>query len=243
MDRASPFSYQCNQCGLCCRNKVITLSPHDVLRIARAAGISTREAVERHTIRRGSILRFDKSGACAALDGARCTIHSGRPLACRLYPLGIERDERGERLARLRPEPGSLGVYDDDSTAGDFLDAQGTRPYLDSLDQYRALVAEFRARIAAMVDFERIEPREFWRRAVAEALMETNYDPNPLIDAIFDPDSLGCPRGDEQAALAAHIHRLSEMAAGECAVDLIAAAAVMLAVSVGFSPREVMSRV
>ena len=241
MDRASPFSYQCNQCGLCCRNKVITLSPYDVLRIARAAGVSTGEAVKRYTIRRGSILRFDKSGACVALDGTRCTIHSGRPLACRLYPLGIERDGNGERLVQLRPEPGSLGVYGDGGTAGDFLDAQGTRPYLDALDQYRALVVEFRGRVAATVDFERIEPREFWRHAVAEALMEANYDPNPLIDAIFDPDSLGCPRNDEQATITAHIDRLRKMAATATDPDLMGAAAVMLAVSVGFSPGEVIS--
>ncbi|HYA34472.1 MAG TPA: YkgJ family cysteine cluster protein [Candidatus Binataceae bacterium] len=242
MDRASRFSYQCNQCGLCCRNKVITLSPYDVLKIARAAGISTGEAVKRYTIRRGSILRFDKSGACVTLEGAQCTIHSGRPLACRLYPLGIERDEHGERLVRLRPEPSSLGIYSDSGTAGDFIDAQGTRPYLDALDQYRELVAELRARVAAMVDFERIEPREFWRRAVAEALMEMNYDPNPLIDAIFDPGSLGSSRNDEQATITAHIDRLREMAAKETDPDRIAAAAVMLAVSVGFSPGEVISR-
>src|ERR1700751_4525446 len=98
MDRQTPFSYRCNQCGLCCHNKVITLSPYDVLRIARAATITTGEAVRRYTIRRGSILKFEASGACSALDGSRCGLHRGRPLACRLYPLGIERSDAVERL-------------------------------------------------------------------------------------------------------------------------------------------------
>jgi Fe-S-cluster containining protein len=85
----SKFSYVCNRCGLCCRDKVITLSPYDVIRIARAAAIDTGAAVTRYTLRRGSLLRFLPDGRCAALDGPRYTIHPGRPLACRLYPLGL----------------------------------------------------------------------------------------------------------------------------------------------------------
>ena len=113
MHRNSPFSYVCNACGLCCHNKVITLSPYDVLRLARAAGISTREAIDRFTIRRGSILKFTDGGACVALEGTRCGVHRGRPLACRLYPLGIERieDADGEKFVMLEPAVGSLGVY------------------------------------------------------------------------------------------------------------------------------------
>src|SRR5713101_3524124 len=104
MDRRNSFSYLCKQCGRCCHDQVITLSPYDVIRLARAAGISTGEAVARYTIRRGSILKFDKNGGCAAVDGTTCTLHSGRPLACRLYPLGLEHDPRGaERYVRLEP--------------------------------------------------------------------------------------------------------------------------------------------
>ncbi len=70
MNRNSPFSYVCNACGLCCHNKVITLSPYDVMRLARAVAASTRDAIDRFTIRRGSILKFTDDGACAALEGA-----------------------------------------------------------------------------------------------------------------------------------------------------------------------------
>src|ERR1700757_4575686 len=93
MNRRSPFSYVCNACGLCCHNKVITLSPYDVMRLARAADLSMREAINRLTIRRGSVLKFTDDGACVALEGSRCMVHRGRPLACRLYPLGLERIE------------------------------------------------------------------------------------------------------------------------------------------------------
>lgn len=240
MNRNSSFSYVCNACGRCCHDKVIALSPFDVLRIARAAGVTTSEAVSRFTVRRGSILKFS-DGACAALDGLRCAVHRGRPLACRLYPLGIERDEvsRAERFITLEPAVGSLGVYGDDGTVNDFLDAQNVAVHLEANDRYASLLPTYRERIAATVDFERVLPREFWRRAVREALAESGYNPNPLIDAMFDPDRLGCARASDADTISAHIEILSEMIRSEMNADALTAAAVMLAVSLGYSPSEV----
>jgi Fe-S-cluster containining protein len=240
----SKFSYVCNRCGLCCRDKVITLSPYDVIRIARAAAISTGAAVARYTLRRGSLLRFLPDGRCAALEGPRCTIHPGRPLACRLYPLGLERTPEAEpqtyveRFVRLEAAIGSLGIYGAAGTVAEFLDGQQVAPYLDAVARYHSLVGNFRDRVAAMVDFERVEPREFWRRAVREALAETNYDPNRLIDALFDPDGLGCGRLSAGETAVAHVAALGEMAAREHDGALVAAAAVMLAVSLGYAPGE-----
>jgi uncharacterized protein len=239
------FSYVCNRCGLCCRDKVITLSPYDVIRIARAAKVSTGTAVADYTMRRGSLLRFLPDGRCAGLKGPRCTIHPGRPLACRLYPLGLERasgaDGAGylERFTQLEPAGGSLGVYGTDGTVAEFLDRQGVGPYLDAVASYHPLIGNFRARVAATVDFERVEPREFWRRAAREALAETDYDPNRLIDALFDPDGLGCGRASAEATALAHVAALDGMAARERDGALVAAAAMMLATSLGYAPGEV----
>jgi len=239
VNRKSPFSYACNACGLCCHDKVITLSPYDVLRLARAAGISTREAVDRFTIRRGSILKFTEPGACAALEGARCGVHRGRPLACRLYPLGIERveDADGENFALLEPAAGSLGVYGIDGMVNDFLEAQGVAAHLEANTRYASLLPVFRERIPATVDFDLVEPREFWRRAVREALAESGYDANPLIDAMFDADEIA--GSDDAEVVTAHLERLAEMIRRESNADLLSAAAVMLAVSIGYSPGEV----
>jgi Fe-S-cluster containining protein len=240
VNRNSPFSYLCNACGLCCRDKVITLSPYDVLRLARAAGISTREAIERFTIRRGSILKFTDRGACAALEGTRCGVHRGRPLACRLYPLGIEHigAANGENFVMLEPAKGSLGVYGIAGTVNDFVEAEGVGVYLQANARYASLLAVFRERIAATVDFDRVEPREFRRRAVREALAESNYDANPLIDAMFDAGGVGDVGGDDAEIVAAHIERLAKMIRRESNGEMLAAAAVMLAVSIGFSPGE-----
>jgi Fe-S-cluster containining protein len=239
MNRNSPFSYLCNACGLCCHNKVITPSPYDLIRLARAAGVSTREAIDRFTIRRGSILKFSDGGACVALEGARCGVHRGRPLACRLYPLGIERieDAVSEKFARLEPAAGSLGVYGVDGDVNDFLAAQGVGEHLAANSRYATLLAVFRKRIAATVDFDRVEPREFWRRAVREALAESNYDANMLIDAMFDAG--GIDGIAEAEIVTAQIERLAKMIRRESNAEMLAAAAVMLAVSLGYSPTEV----
>lgn len=239
MNRNSAFSYLCNACGRCCHDKVVALSPFDLLRLARAAGVTTSEAIRRFTIRRGSILKFNDRGVCAMLDGSRCGIHRGRPLACRLYPLGIERGDAGEKFVTLEPAAGSLGVYGERGTVNDFLEAQNVAPRLDANARYAALLPLHRRQIAAAVDFERVLPREFWRRAVREALAESGYDPNPLIDATFDPDRLGCARVWDADTVSAHLEVLTAMIRREPNPDTIAAAAVMLAVSLGYSPSEV----
>lgn len=240
MNSSSVFSYACNACGRCCRDKMITLSPFDVIAIARAAGISTGEAVRRFTIRRGSILKFLANGECAALEGVRCRIHRGRPLACRLYPLGLERDRDGaESFVRLEAAPGSAGVYGVAGTVVGFLEGQEVATHLEMNARYRTLLPLLRERIASTVDFERSEPREFWRVAIREGLSESNYDHNPLIDAIFDADALGCADEAHSCSVDAHIRELAIRIRRETDPATLAAAAVMLAVSLGYSPREI----
>jgi Fe-S-cluster containining protein len=239
VNRNSQFSYVCNSCGFCCHDKVITLSPYDLMRLARASDLSTRETIERLTIRRGSILKFTDDGACVALEGSRCSVHRGRPLACRLYPLGLERIEESHReeFVMLEPAVGSLGNYGIDGDVDSFLKAQDVSPYLEANARYASLLAVFRERIASTVDFDRVEPREFWRRAMREALAESNYDPNPLIDAIFDASAISGIDAAEIVAM--HVERLAQMIRHESNAEILAAAAVMLAVSLGYSPREV----
>ena len=139
----------------------------------------------------------------------------------------------------LEPAIGSLGVYGADGTVNDFVEAQGVSEYLAANARYAALLAAFRERIAETVDFDRVEPREFWRRAVREALAESNYDANPLIDAMFDADGVAGIAIDDVQTIEAHVERLALMIRRESNAETLAAAAVMLAVSLGYSPREV----
>jgi Fe-S-cluster containining protein len=262
MNSDSPFAYQCNACGRCCHDQVITLSPYDVIRLARAAHLSTTETIARFTLRRGSLLRFDPNGACHALDGAHCTVHSGRPLACRLYPLGLQRSrladsrphasasghyvgqQRGdsrESFTQLEPADGSAGIYGTDSTVAAFLESQGVAPYLNAAERYYPLIPLMRDRIAALTDFDRIEPREFWRRAFHEAMRETNCDPNPLITSIFDADAAVRPRHyhSEADLIDAHLSAIAELIRSVDNPAAIAVAAFLLAVSLGYASTDV----
>ena len=138
---------------------------------------------------------------------------------------------------QLESAVGSLGDYGIDGDVDSFLEAQGVAPYLATNSRYASLLAVFRERIAATVDFDRVEPREFWRRAVREALAESNYDPNPLIDAMFDASTtVGI---DDAEIVAVHVERLAQMIRHESNAEMLAAAAVFLAVSMGYSPSEV----
>jgi len=238
MERSSAFSYACNQCGRCCRDQVITLSPYDVMRIARAGGVTTGKAIRKYTIRRGSLLKFSRDGTCVALVGVRCTLHQGRPLACRLYPLGLQRREDGaESYIRLEPAVGSLGEYGVEDTVAAFLAGQETQEYLASIDQYQRLLPLMHQRIEELVDFDSVEPGEFRRVAVREALAEQNFDPNRLIDAMFNSDQIRSQRCAATIDVTAHVAALNIMIREESDPGILAAAAVLLAVSLGYPPR------
>lgn len=92
-----------------------------------------------------------------------------------------------------------------------------------------------------LVDFSCVEPREFWRSAVRAALAETGFDDNPLIDAIFDADGANSEAPHDADAVVAHVEELKQMIGDEMNPDVLAAAAVMLAVSLGYAPSEVVS--
>jgi hypothetical protein len=153
--------------------------------------------------------------------------------------LGLERDRRGaERYLQLEPALGSLGAYSEGGSVQDFVAAQGAEPYLRINRRYASLLVFFRQRIAELGDFAIVEPREFWRVAAREALAETNFDFNPIIDALFDADSLGCG-GEDAVFIEQHIQAVEQRIRDEHDPAILAAAAIMLAVSLGYSPSAV----
>ncbi|MEZ5726595.1 MAG: YkgJ family cysteine cluster protein [Burkholderiaceae bacterium] len=134
------FSYACKGCGGCCRNKRIAVTPYEVWRLSRACGIDTGEFLARHVEPDAPYLRVDEAGECVFLREGRCSVHRDRPLVCRLYPLGRQRDEDGdETFWRLEPRPGSPGVYGTDTTVADYLAQQQVDELLHVVDRYQAL--------------------------------------------------------------------------------------------------------
>lgn len=85
----------CTRTGTCCHGKLVLLNPWELVCLAREKKITPREFRDLYTELGGIRLRFNgKAGwknqpACSQyIDNFGCSVHAGRPLACRLYPLG-----------------------------------------------------------------------------------------------------------------------------------------------------------
>ena len=85
----------CSRSGTCCFGKAVMLNPWEVNRFSKEKKISPREFRDLYTDFGGIQLRFDGETdnkgqqACSQyIDNFGCSVHLGRPLACRLYPLG-----------------------------------------------------------------------------------------------------------------------------------------------------------
>jgi uncharacterized protein len=161
LQRDSAFSYQCNACSRCCHNKAIRVGSYEILRLARRLGMTTTEFIERHTEAGGTILRIqdENNGACIFLDQQGCSVHTDRPLACRLYPLArwIGADGQ-ESFGHLTPHPKTEGIYGTSATLADYLDKQGVAPFFEMGDRYGAIYQR-------MLDvLESLDPDELDRR-------------------------------------------------------------------------------
>lgn len=146
----SPFSYVCHRCTRCCHGKQIRLLPYDIARLAEARGTSTGEFIREFTDD-GVFLKWVEGGdACKLLGESGCTVHTGRPAACRTYPLGHRAYRDGsEGYVRLEPHPQTAGVYGESGTVREFIDAQGVRPFLAWAQRYHELLTEMAAALAS----------------------------------------------------------------------------------------------
>jgi Fe-S-cluster containining protein len=140
MTRRSRFSYHCQACCRCCHNKRIQLNPYEIARLAHHLGISTGEFIARYMAADGPYLLFLDNSACVFLSDQGCSVHSDRPLVCRLYPLGRHLSGEGvETFSRIKPHPQSEGIYGDDGTVEEFIHAQGVPVYMQAADRYLRL--------------------------------------------------------------------------------------------------------
>jgi Fe-S-cluster containining protein len=85
----------CTRSGTCCFGKAVMLNPWEIVCFSIDKKITPREFRDLYCEFGGIQLRFDgkedKKGqkACSQYrDDFGCSVHEGRPLACRLYPLG-----------------------------------------------------------------------------------------------------------------------------------------------------------
>ena len=143
--REQEFGYVCRACSRCCQHKVIQVNPYEVARLARLKKMSTGEFRAAHTERgEGAILRrTDDTDTCIFLTDKGCSVHSERPLVCRLYPLGRRVAEDGrEEWLHATPHPQTAGEYTRKGTIADYIAAQGALPFMRAADAYAQWVRD-----------------------------------------------------------------------------------------------------
>jgi hypothetical protein len=185
--RDERFSYVCNRCRRCCHRKFIRLNPYEIARLARNQGQTTSafQTASTTTVENvGVVLRQREDDAsCVFLGPEGCTVHSDRPLACRLYPLGRQVSEDGiETWTHTEPHPQSEGEYGAKGVIADFITGQDTALYIQATDEYAG-----------------------WVRRAVHLLSKTiqvdhNIPPEELA-VLTDPDT----------AIAAHCNRAGEL--------------------------------
>lgn len=155
-DRVAVFSYTCQGCGRCHHHKAIRVDPYVVARLADALGTTTTAVLERYVEPETSTLRQRDDGACIYFDDG-CAVHSGRPLACRLYPLGWSGQADGaETFYELSAHPETEGVYGTDGVVAGYLASQDTAPYERASWRYAAALQ----RLAAAAEVDGPDPGE-----------------------------------------------------------------------------------
>lgn len=124
--RESPYSFKCQRCGVCCNNKRIVPSAGERKRLAVFLGTDEERFAAEYLDSASGELRLKSDGDCIFLGPDGCRVHPARPLVCRLFPLGMLRDEAGNESFGIMPlHPDCLGMLGEDGTVEEDLRKQG----------------------------------------------------------------------------------------------------------------------
>lgn len=192
--RDSAFAYQCNRCSHCCRNFRIPVGPFDLLQLADTLGVSTTTVI-RDYMATGFHLQRHADGACVFLGAAGCTVHPGRPMVCRVYPLGRNVSHGEEWFSVLHPVADSAAEWGKAGTVADYLEQQGANPSIDGLRLYTGFYLRMADRLAAAVDDAGRIPDTGWADAAGLGLVAGGLlDPDPTIISYCQRKGLPVPR-------------------------------------------------
>ncbi|MBV5281609.1 MAG: YkgJ family cysteine cluster protein [Paludibacter sp.] len=142
----------CSRRGTCCHGNLVMLNPWELFCLAREKKVSPREFRDLYCESGGIRLRFDgKAGwrekkACSQyIDNFGCSVHVGRPLACRLFPLGrqiqseaLSYMHQGEVFPCLDGCPEVTGLPQ--LTVGEYLQGQQTEVFENAQNEYLKLM-------------------------------------------------------------------------------------------------------
>lgn len=91
----STLPLTCTRVGTCCHGNQVLLNPFELFYIAKEKGITPRQFRDLYCDLGGIRLHFNgkedvrgKKACSQYVDNFGCSVHLGRPLACRLFPIG-----------------------------------------------------------------------------------------------------------------------------------------------------------
>lgn len=146
LDTVLPLT--CSRRGTCCHGNQVLLNPWELARLAHEKNLSSSEFRAAFCIQGGSVLHFngekDHRGKAACglyTENFGCSVHTARPLACRLFPLGRQvQHETAEYIFQGTTFPclnGCSEVLDlPKITLADYLEGQETADFELAQDAY-----------------------------------------------------------------------------------------------------------
>ena len=142
----------CSRRGTCCHGNLVMLNPWELVCLAREKKITPREFRTLYCEYGGIRLRFDgevgwrgKQACSQYIGGFGCSVHLGRPLACRLFPLGREIQNEEVHYMYQGDEFPCLNGCSEVSglphlTVGEYLKGQITERFEKAHDEYLELM-------------------------------------------------------------------------------------------------------
>jgi len=138
----------CSRKGTCCHGNLVMLHPWELATLAREKNVNPRVFRDLYCEFGGIRLRFNgvvgwkgKQACSQYIGNFGCSVHLGRPLACRLFPLGrqIQGEEvhymyQGEKFPCMEgcPEVSELPYL----TVGEYMNDQKTEKFEKAQDEY-----------------------------------------------------------------------------------------------------------
>jgi len=204
----------CTRKGTCCHGNQVLLNPWELHRLAFEKQISAREFRDLYCDSNGILLKFDgekdqrgKSACSQYIANFGCSLHQGRPLACRLFPIGrqIQNETvqfifQGETFPCLNgcPEVSELPQL----TVESYLNGQQTSLFEQAQDEYLEVMQNI-ADIALMLLLDTglttsgdTQTRNEWRKMaaetptqIAEIIGERWLDLLTLPNIVFSPEN------------------------------------------------------
>lgn len=166
------FRFTCKECGECCRNRAtpIMLTGLDIYRMAKGLSVDPYEVLARYTSGYVGdvshapvvVLRERLDGSCSLLRNGKCTVHSFKPIACAVHPIGRYVNLNTQESGYIRQSGGCKGVTDGRVwTLDEWLDTWGLKE-LDSPSLTWNLVAGMVAGVMSQVELKDIDRGMIW---------------------------------------------------------------------------------